>query len=56
MLEFLKFLEKKIQEFNVKGKTQWRRACKAYQELKPELWKNAKEFIPDIQHKTLSDF
>ena len=56
MLEFLKFLEKKIQEFNVKGKTQWRRACKKYQELKPELWKNAKEFIPDIQHKTLSDF
>ncbi len=56
MLEFLKFLEKKIQEFNVNGKTQWRRACKAYQELKPELWKNAKEFIPDIQHKTLSDF
>jgi len=56
MLEFLKFLEDKMKEFNVKGKTQWRRACKEYQNLKPSLWKNAKEFIPDTSHKTLSDF
>ena len=45
MLKFLEYLQKKMQEFNVKGFTQWRRACKEYQDLKPELWKNAKEFI-----------
>lgn len=45
--DFLNNLEKKLQQFNVKGKTQWRRACKKYQTLKPELWRNAKEFIPD---------
>ena len=49
MLEFLEFLQLKMQEFNVKGRTQWRRACKEYQDLKPELWKNAKEFIPDLK-------
>ena len=56
MLEFLKFLEDKMKEFGVKGKTQWRRACKLYQILNPSLWKNAKEFIPDTSHKTLEDF
>ena len=56
MLDFLKFLDNKMREYNVRGKTQWRRACRAFQDLKPELWKNAKEFIPDIQHKTLIDF
>ncbi len=49
MLEFLEFLQVKMQEFNVKGRTQWRRACKEYQDQKPELWKNAKEFIPDLK-------
>lgn len=49
MLKFLEFLQLKMQEFNVKGRTQWRRACKEYQDLKPELWKNAKEFIPDLK-------
>lgn len=47
MLEFIKFLENKMKEFDVKGKIQWRRACKEYQNLKPRLLKNAKEFIPD---------
>jgi len=47
MLKFLDFLNHKMQEFNVKGKTQWRRACRDYPDLKPHLWKNAKEFIPD---------
>jgi hypothetical protein len=49
MLNFLDFLEKKMKEFNVSGRTQWRRACKEYQDLKPGLWGNAKEFIPDIE-------
>jgi hypothetical protein len=49
MLKFLEFLQTKMQEFNVKGRTQWRRACKEYQDQKPELWKNAKEFIPDLK-------
>ena len=40
MLKFLEFLENKMQEFNVKGKIQWRRACRAYQDLKPHLWRN----------------
>ena len=48
MLEFLNYLEIKMQEYYVKGKIQWRRACKEYQNLKPKLWRNAKEFIPDI--------
>ena len=51
MLEFLDFLQEKMKEFNVKGRIQWRRACKQYQELKPELWKNAKEFMPDLKGK-----
>ena len=45
MLKFLDYLQEKMTEFNVKGRIQWRRACKEYQDLKPELWKNAKEFI-----------
>ena len=48
MLEFLNYLGSKMQKYDVKGKTQWRRACKEYQNLKPELWKNAKEFINDL--------
>lgn len=47
MLKFLDYLQNKMQEFTVKGKIQWRRACKEYQNLKPELWKNAKEFVPN---------
>ncbi|MCL5316744.1 MAG: hypothetical protein M1503_00560 [Thaumarchaeota archaeon] len=42
---FLSSLDRKMQEYNVLGKTQWRRACSEYQTLKPELWKNAKEFM-----------
>ena len=49
MLEFLDYLEKKMEKYNIKGRTQWRRACKMYQELKPELWKNAKVFLPDAE-------
>jgi len=49
MLKFLDYLQKKMREFNVKGFAQWRRACKEYQDLKPELWKNAKEFIPNMR-------
>ncbi|MFX0097809.1 MAG: hypothetical protein ACFE7E_08635 [Candidatus Hodarchaeota archaeon] len=47
MLRFLKHLKRKMNEFNVKGRIQWRRACRVYQALKPELWKNQKEFAPD---------
>jgi hypothetical protein len=47
MLEFIELLKKKIAEFDVKGYVQWRRACDEYQKLKPELWKNAKELLPD---------
>jgi len=47
MLDFLKRLEKKMEEHGVKGKTQWRRACREYQDRRPELWKSAKEFVPD---------
>jgi hypothetical protein len=49
MLKFVEFLKKKITEFNVKGFVQWRRACDEFQKLKPELWKNAKEFIPNMR-------
>ena len=49
MLKFLDFLQSKMKEFNVNGRTQWRKACKEYQDLKPELWKNAKEFIPEME-------
>lgn len=45
MEEFLNYLDRKMSDYNVVGKTQWRRACKEYQDAKPELWKNAKEFI-----------
>ena len=47
MLEFLDYLEKKMKKYNIKGRIQWRRACRMYQDLKPELWKNAKIFLPD---------
>jgi|WetSurMetagenome_2_1015567.scaffolds.fasta_scaffold46394_4 hypothetical protein len=48
-IKFTELLKQKIAEFNVKGFTQWRRACKEFQVLKPQLWKNAKEFIPDLK-------
>jgi hypothetical protein len=48
MIEFLEFLGNKMREYNIRGKTQWRRTCRKYQDLKPELWRNAKEFIPDV--------
>jgi hypothetical protein len=48
MEEFLNNLERKMHEYNVQGKTQWRRACREYQDAKPEIWKNAKEFVGDI--------
>ena len=48
MLNFLELLRQKTKEFNVKGKIQWRRACKEYQRILPKLWKSAKEFIPDM--------
>lgn len=54
MMEFLGFLCLKMEEFDVRGKIQWRRACKEYQEQRPELWRNAKEFIPDIKNKESS--
>ena len=44
-------LEQKLKEFNVKGKIEWRRACREYQNIVPQLWKNAKEFIPDEQRE-----
>jgi hypothetical protein len=47
-LEFIELLKRKIIEFNVKGFVQWRKACDEYQKLKPELWKSAKDFIPDM--------
>jgi len=40
MLEFLKLLKNRMNEFNVKGEIRWRRACRVYRALKPELWKN----------------
>ncbi len=51
MLKFLKFLENEMKKFQVEGKVQWRRACKKYQNSRPELWKNAKEFIPDDENE-----
>lgn len=45
MEEFLNYLDRKMKEYNVIGITQWRRACKEYQDSKPEIWKNAKELI-----------
>ena len=49
MLNFLELLKQKTKEFDVKGEIQWRRACKEYQDLLPNLWRNAKEFIPDLR-------
>lgn len=43
MQDFLIFLEEGMREFGVQGKTQWRRACKEYQNRIPEYWINAKE-------------
>ncbi|MFX0069206.1 MAG: hypothetical protein ACFFA1_06740 [Promethearchaeota archaeon] len=47
MLKFLNNLKNKMQGFKVKGRIEWRRACRVYQALKPELWRNEKEFAPD---------
>lgn len=49
MLKFLTDLSLKLEENQVKGKVQWRRACREYQDANPKLWKNAKEFIPDLE-------
>ena len=46
MMKFVDNLRNKMAEFGVKGGTQWRRACKQFQDKKPHLWKNAKEFLP----------
>jgi|YelNatPaOPRAMG01_1025707.scaffolds.fasta_scaffold78561_3 hypothetical protein len=43
LLDFLKLLERKMKEYNVVGRIQWRRACKEYQDQIPEYWLNAKE-------------
>jgi hypothetical protein len=45
MLKFMKFLENEIEKFDIESQLDWRKACKLYQELKPELWKNEKELI-----------
>ena len=47
MDDFIENLREAMIENNVAGTVQWRRACKKYQQLKPELWKNAKTFIPE---------
>jgi len=47
MLKFLEHLKNKMHGFNVKGEIRWRRACRVYQALKPELWRNEKELAPD---------
>jgi hypothetical protein len=49
MTKFLDYIGKMGEKFGLKGRIEWRRACKAFQELKPELWKNAKEFTPDLK-------
>lgn len=57
MLNFIENVENDLQKYNVEGKTQWRKACKAYQISKPQLWKNAKIFLRDVKnHKTLMDY
>lgn len=49
MLGFNDFLNKKMDEFNVKGKIDWERACRDYRRIKPELWKNKKIFIHELE-------
>ena len=44
MVDFIENLREGMKENNVAGTVQWRRACKKYQQLKPELWKNTKTF------------
>jgi hypothetical protein len=41
--EFLAELEA---EADLPGKLDWRRACKKYQEISPDMWKSEKEFAP----------
>jgi hypothetical protein len=48
LLDFLDFLKNGMEYHHIEGKIQWRRACKEYQNIKPELWKSAKEFLPDV--------
>ena len=45
VLDFNGFLAQQIAEFKVKGRIQWRKACREYQDRRPEVWKNAKERI-----------
>ena len=47
MLKFNDLLKEKLDEFDIKGFVQWRRACKSYQKAIPEYWKNAKELVSD---------
>ena len=47
MNEFIEKLKQAMLKNDVKGVIQWRRACKEFQRLRPDLWKNAKEFLPD---------
>ena len=47
MFEFIRYLQNEIKEYDIRGQISWRRACREYQELKPELWRNAREFIPE---------
>lgn len=44
---FIEYLRSEMTHFRVKGTIQWRRACKQFQRLKPELWKDAKTFLPE---------
>ncbi|MFX0125270.1 MAG: hypothetical protein ACFFAE_16705, partial [Candidatus Hodarchaeota archaeon] len=45
-VEMEKFINHLSKE-KIAGTIQWRRACKEFQRLRPDLWKNAKVFHPD---------
>ncbi|MHA2247514.1 MAG: hypothetical protein ACXADY_21375 [Candidatus Hodarchaeales archaeon] len=45
MDEFIGNLREAMIDNHITGTVQWRRACKEFQQLPPELWKNAKTFI-----------
>lgn len=53
---FLKRVNHDIKNYHLSAKVQWRKACKYYQDLKPDWWKNAKEFSPDYQTKQLTNY
>ena len=42
MNAFIDYLKEEMSTYNVKGTIQWRRACKKYQDMQPDLWENAK--------------